>query len=294
LPGTHLIPVLSQDAVDVTDLIVPLGNAVEFMFDIADGLIYWPAGGITPGVSAQSLNTLFPGIAYLIKVNTETTIDFGSDLPKSNSVYEAPALVNATTWNNVVSTGSQHIISISKSALQTFESGDFVGVFNQQGLCAGMAHFDGGQSALPLVVYGNDNTTGVIDGMIKDEPMNIRIFRNGQTIDATAVYSNQTENNNGLFAENGLSIISDLKLGSTGMDELTNRLSIYPNPSNGMITIQVDGQYELVVTNVQGQQVFSASIESNASLDLSDQPAGIYFVRLTNNTQTLIERILIR
>lgn len=294
LPGTHLIPVLSQNAVEVADLIVPLGNAVEFMFDITDGLIYWPTGGITPGVSDQSLNSLFPGVAYLIKVNTEITIDFGNDLPKSNSVYEAPLLVNSTTWNDVVSTGSQHVISIAKSALQNLESGDFVGVFNAQGICAGMAQFVNDKSALPLVVYGNDNTTAAIDGMIEAEPMNIRIYRNGQTIDADAVYSNQTESSNGMFAENGLSIISDLKLGSTGMGEISSRFSIFPNPSNGMITIQVDGSYEVTITNVHGQQVYSATIESNSSLDLSDQPVGIYFVRLTNDIQTLIERIVIR
>lgn len=291
-PGTQLVPVFSEAPVNVADVIQPLGNAIEFMFDISGGLIYWPTGGILPGTSNQSLNVLNPGIAYLAKVNISTAINFG-ELPKVTASNQPVKLLNTTPWNDLTATGGQHIISITNTALQNLQPGDFVGIFNSRELCAGMAQFNGNESVLPVVVYENDITTEAVDGMMAGEMMSVRIFRNGQTLDAIAIYSNQTENSDGLFTESGLSMISDLKVGSTGMGETSSRFSIYPNPSNGIFNIRVDVRYELVVTNVQGQQVFSSLIESNTNLDLSDQPAGIYFVRLTNNTQTLIERIVI-
>lgn len=287
--GIHLIPVLSETSALVEDVIVPLGNAIEFMFDIHEGLIYWPAGGIVPGSSGVSLNSLVPGYAYLAKVNTPVTIDFGG---KSSNTNLNPAVqhVNNTTWNNVVRTGEQHLITVNTADL---EVGDVVGVFANNGICTGMTEFTGTEKVLPLIVYADDATTAATDGMNTGAMMNIRVFRNGETIDATAIYNPQFANFDGLFAENGLSMISHLKMGATSVGENTLAPAIYPNPGNGLFNISVAGNCEVTVTNAQGQLVLSTIINGNSTIDLTGK-SGVYFIQFTNETFTTTERIVVK
>lgn len=290
-PGIHFIPVLSEGPVAVEDVIVPHGNAIEFMFDIHYGEIYWPAGGIVPGVNG-ALENLFPGYAYLTKVNSEVTLDFTILPPKD--AQRPVAQINNTTWNDVVATGEQHIISIAETALQQLEAGDVAGVFNAQGTCVGMVEFAGDETALPLAVYGDDMTTGEIDGMTDMETMNIRIYRNGEEISAEATYNTNLQHHNGTYAENGLSMITGLKLGATGIDENEAAYSIYPNPANGMINIDITGTYTVEITNAQGQIVQKVDIDGNSTVNLTGQPEGVYFIKLTNETSSLIEKVILR
>jgi len=70
--------------------------------------------------------------------------------------------------------------------------------------------------------------------------------------------------------------------------------SVYPNPSSGSFNIDVDGAFEVSVTNIQGQLVYTGTVNGQTQIDLGAQPDGVYFIRLQNATHTLIERIVIR
>jgi len=291
-PGISYVPVLSEEAVAVEDVIVPLGNAIEFMFDIRFGLIYWPAGGITPGSSMVSLDMLYPGFAYLTRANSTAVIDFDVDLPEAATPLPGLISVNKTPWNNVTRTGDQHVISIMDTDM--LEAGDVIGTFNANGTCTGMSTFTGNEAALPLVVYADDQTTKELDGMSGGEVITMKVYRGDEIIDITPVYNTNFENHDGLFVYNGLSVISELKLGATGIGEGNVAYSIYPNPGNGLFNIQIDGEYNLVVSNAQGQRIMTTNISGNHLLDLSKQPNGIYFIHLTNQSSTLIEKVIIR
>jgi len=64
--------------------------------------------------------------------------------------------------------------------------------------------------------------------------------------------------------------------------------SVYPNPSNGIFTLSLNNQFanaRVSVTNITGQRVYSAQLNSGTKqLDLSQQPAGIYFLTITSET----------
>nr|NQU90754.1 lamin tail domain-containing protein [Bacteroidota bacterium] len=289
-PGIHFVPVLSEGPASVEDFIVPLGGDIEFMFDIYTGEVYWPAGGIVPGVNG-ALEVLVPGYAYLTMVNNPVVIDYSLIPPKNLPVIQYVSAENQTTWNNVVNTGRQHIISV---AANTLEKGDVIGVFNSDGMCAGMSTYDGSQHAISLVAYGDDQYSGQIDGLNQKETLSYKIWRNGEIIEATAVYSQQAPNYDGLFAENGLSIISELKLGATGLNEKGfGIISIYPNPSNGQFEIAAKGKYNLEVTNATGQVIYTSEITNTTTINLGDQPKGLYFVKLTSNAISSIQKIVI-
>ncbi|MBE0637433.1 MAG: T9SS type A sorting domain-containing protein [Bacteroidales bacterium] len=291
-PGTHFVPVLSEGPASVNDVVVPLGAAVDFMFDITNALIYWPYGGIVPGVPS-ALETLYPGFAYLTKFAQPATLDFGTVPPKSAVHPTLSKTINITTWNDARSTGMQHIISVNATQLL---SGDFVGVFDAFGTCVGLAQYKGEGQVLPLVVYGNDITTEAKDGLMQNEQMSFRIFRNGTEMAVTPIFDQSLANCDGTFAENGLSVITGFKMGATGINEVqTASFAVYPNPGTGVFTLATDieGNYDVMVTNIQGQQVYSAKMNGTATINLTDQAKGIYFVRLSNAVNTLVKKIVI-
>ena len=71
----------------------------------------------------------------------------------------------------------------------------------------------------------------------------------------------------------------------------------YPNPARDLLFIRNAGgrwQWSLL-TNMEGQQVRSGSLTTNACIDVSRLPAGIYLLRLRDGAgNTAIERISIR
>lgn len=282
--GTYLIPVLSNSAVPAASIFG--GKDIEFAFGL-DGAIWWPFGNV------YTLETLYPGYGYLVKFNSTTTLSFNVTktevLPNSVAVFE-----NTTPWNDAYNTGNVHIVGVSAEAANTLQKGDFIGIFNAEGLCTGLTKYSGKNEAFVIPVYGNDLTTDKLDGMKEGELMEVRIFSNNEVIVAQPVYSTQL-NHSDLFASSGLSLITDLKAGSTGTGgNFANTIRIYPNPSNGYFTIAgaVDS-YNVTVMNTQGQVVFNSKLNSG-KIDLTGQPSGVYFIKLIGNDQTITQKVVIR
>lgn len=80
-------------------------------------------------------------------------------------------------------------------------------------------------------------------------------------------------------------------------DEFTlkEKTSIYPNPSNGNFTIDFKeyGDYSIEIFNTLGQKVFSAKENNKNNIEINNVQKGIYFVRISKNTQSIVEKIVI-
>ena len=66
-------------------------------------------------------------------------------------------------------------------------------------------------------------------------------------------------------------------------------LSVYPNPSNGDVIIEGTGK--LIVTNTLGQQILTRDIDNQATLTL---PTGMYFIRLENEKETYVNKLVVK
>jgi len=77
--------------------------------------------------------------------------------------------------------------------------------------------------------------------------------------------------------------------------ETINELAIYPNPSNGLFYIRSTSKTDrAVVFNSMGKQIDILK-EINAPIDLSDQPDGIYLVKLFNkDNEAMVRRIVLK
>ena len=87
----------------------------------------------------------------------------------------------------------------------------------------------------------------------------------------------------------------------TGLEEplISNDIQMYPNPTDGQIVMQIKqlkGNINLEVVNLLNEKVWSASKEVNPgtkfTIDLSGNPKGIYFIRLTMGDLDVIKKIV--
>ncbi|ASB49771.1 T9SS type A sorting domain-containing protein [Alkalitalea saponilacus] len=76
--------------------------------------------------------------------------------------------------------------------------------------------------------------------------------------------------------------------------ERSNIFKIYPNPSNGVFTVDVGEKSSLRVFNVSGQLVYLSEIyEGNNQVSLDHLPAGIYNVVVSNDSYRAEDKLVI-
>jgi hypothetical protein len=80
-----------------------------------------------------------------------------------------------------------------------------------------------------------------------------------------------------------------------GIEVLSNdeAIKLYPNPNNGLFTIELTSLSKVTVTNALGQIVIAGTFEAgNHNLDIINQSNGVYFVKvIENNKQQIIKLI---
>jgi len=75
--------------------------------------------------------------------------------------------------------------------------------------------------------------------------------------------------------------VKPLLVGINQLDAVENNITISPNPSNGIYKIQGEIEIETFqVFDINGKQVQLKFNANNSTLDLSNEPSGIYFVRI--------------
>lgn len=84
-----------------------------------------------------------------------------------------------------------------------------------------------------------------------------------------------------------------------GLDELTFSLNVYPNPTNGDLSIAVDGiegDYNLVIQDMNGRTVaiYNDMIHGSGvyTMNMSNVVTGVYFVKMTNGTSERVVRVV--
>ena len=79
-------------------------------------------------------------------------------------------------------------------------------------------------------------------------------------------------------------------------DKLSDKLLIYPNPSNGLINIELDklNFYNISISNVLAKEVYNSTISAvNTTLDLSNFDKGLYFVELNDGENIFTKKLII-
>jgi hypothetical protein len=93
-------------------------------------------------------------------------------------------------------------------------------------------------------------------------------------------------------------------LRTTLVDEKSSSIhqfNISPNPTNGQFKLDIvadQGNYELSVTNIVGQEVYTENVSISNTLtktfDLSTFDKGMYFITLNNGTTRKVEKVILK
>lgn len=84
---------------------------------------------------------------------------------------------------------------------------------------------------------------------------------------------------------------------------LTNEITIYPNPTNGMFTIHITNsdfdELILTVLDIQGREVYKSADKNkvsdyNKQINLEEMSKGIYYIKLDYGTETKVEKLIIQ
>ena len=81
------------------------------------------------------------------------------------------------------------------------------------------------------------------------------------------------------YESNEFSYLTSLNVAETPV----NTLNIYPNPSNGTVTVDTEENGVVSIYNTAGQIVYTTAIEGKTMLNLSNLEKGTYLLVLTNN-----------
>lgn len=78
-------------------------------------------------------------------------------------------------------------------------------------------------------------------------------------------------------------------------DFSVSKIKVYPNPSNGFVTIDSTLPVNVAVTDLMGKVVYSAKeVTNQASLNLSSLQKGVYLVTMTGEEGTQTEKIVLK
>lgn len=291
--GLHYLPILSMESVSASSLFS--GAPIKYAYNLYNGELYWPDGGI------YTLNTLYPGISYLVYLNDSHEFVFGDPPKTPDKLARMPykAFENPTSvWESPVNTGRPHIFSVYTDALQELNPTDVIGAFTQDGKCVGMSEVKNIRENLALIVYGDDNTTEETDGLADNESIIFKILEGDQKDrEVYPVFDENMMYHNGKFAENGFSGITSFKGSPTGInvDEISG-LEIYPNPANDRLNVICpvqDSPTTLTIYSAHGQEVLTSTLgKTMTTFNIGGLENGIYLVKITTSDKAVVKQLI--
>jgi len=287
--GWKLIPVLTDCNVQTSAL---FQNAnLKIVKEVAGTNLYWPEYGI------NTLPYLDPGKSYFVYLNDTATLHYGSCKQFKTSVDVENHFDGTTPWNVVCTHPVSHVfaLAIHNSELNLLGHGNTIGIFNSNKKCCGHLIIGEGNT---LVAFADDHMTSESDGLSNGEAFSLRLYDKESRLNykLLATYDVNLPEHHGVFANHGLSAITNLKVGELIIDELSLRsIEIFPNPVKDILYINnplpVLIQYSF--KDLKGNAVFEGNLyEGNNQISTGNWQKGVYLMTVKWNEQSITHRII--
>ncbi|WP_462281889.1 T9SS type A sorting domain-containing protein, partial [Salinivirga cyanobacteriivorans] len=102
---------------------------------------------------------------------------------------------------------------------------------------------------------------------------------------------------NRMFTVAGAAVVlDDVWAEGVGIDDIAEALdfNIYPNPTNGVLHIDVDGTNHVTIINAIGQVINTVKVNGQSTIDLSNNASGVYFIRLSSGDKVATKRVIVQ
>ena len=112
-------------------------------------------------------------------------------------------------------------------------------------------------------------------------------------IDDLVTYCIVAKNGNNYSAPAFILVDPNREFGEKIIDVETKKISLYPNPTSGVINVEIDNPFEAVVYNYQGQVVMRLR-NNDRQIDMSHLTSGVYFVEIRDGQNRMIEKVIVK
>ena len=291
-PTWNLLPVLSECAVNPEVLFAPVMNKLIMLKQVAGTGVYWPGLGI------NTIGDLEPGRAYFAAVTQNTSVTYDDCEAFKHSEPGKPAARNSNSpWEMPAKSASTHSIAITSQALDVFETGDYMGVFDAYGLCFGITEIDASEN-IAITCFGDDVTTLEKEGFAEGDQLFFRAWKanSGETIELQPEFDPGYSAADGRFAENGISVVNTLQITSAGMQHVEGQIRVYPNPATDRIHIvNPTGQNcTVTISGLRGKKFAKMECSDMIQLNMAGYPRGVYLMKVSANDFNITKKLILK
>ncbi len=286
--GWNLIPVIANNPVNVATL--PTTVSFQMVKDVAGTGVYWPAYGI------NTLGNLLPGKAYYVRVTSPGIVTFPANTDAGwDGEYPETQLLE-TPWNQLAASPVSHLIAFATGATAELLAGDIVGLFTSDNICCGVALVDTPGEPFAITAFAGDAQQPGTSGYISEQTMCLKIYRpaTNEVGTLTAIY--EPSGDGGVFADHGQSVITHIQQTAMGIITASSTtVEIYPNPTDGSVTITGIGQYDLLqLFSAHGELLLQRTNDAadELSWDVSALPPGVYQLKLSGNHAAVVKKLI--
>lgn len=293
------------------------GNSFLVKYDPAGNIIW--AQSATPAATfsaASSVSTDALGNSYLTGFFGGSTITFGSfTLTNSGPAYSYDMfLVKYDSLGNILwaqSAGGPSFDDVANSVFADSIGNSYVvGYFNSGSITFGSFFLINNSTSFnsgDLFVVKYDPLGNVIwatstGGIYGDQANSVRAdaagncYIAGEYSSPNISFAPISLNGNNNFPEMFVAKMSFFALGINSSEAFSDKIFIYPNPSNGVFMLDCKvPQAEIVIYNLVGEIIFqSKSVAPISKIDLSNQVNGVYFVNVKGQNESYTQKIIIQ
>jgi hypothetical protein len=149
-------------------------------------------------------------------------------------------------------------------------------------------------------IVGQSNAKLAQNGQFELIEIPVWMYKDENSADSIAIKITSSDykfpSNTSILLLDSIALGYPLILATNATAYATENRLISPNPSSGMVVINstLSGVSELTVRNLLGEVVFSKSIVKADTIDLSVQNKGVYLIQVSNGTETITEKLVIK
>lgn len=241
-----------------------------------NGQVYWPLFGL------NMIGNMIPGKGYQIKMLSAQSFTFvANSTPCTKSLVQTK---HPQHFNRIHHTGNNMTLGLMLDGLDT-KPGDEVAVFSMSGLLVGSAVVNGSFSS--IAIWGNDELTDEVDGVLAGEEFEIRIW-DSKTGQEKSIIVDDWMEGDGSYETNKIAVagISNFQFPISGFQLFQN----VPNPFSGetefSFYLPKDSKVEFDIFNLIGEEVATIISEEKSkgkhslTYNSQDLAAGTYYYRL--------------